>query len=322
MIDLELLDRLSAGPLLIEPGALRLALSAARLAIAEPERKAASGGAPTSKSAGSVAVIPIQGLIMTTGSFISDLMGWSNLEDIAAQVNQVAGDSRIKTVLFDVSSPGGAADGITECAEAIFSLRDSKKTVSMSRYTMASAAYWLGAAAQTVVAAPLSTTGSIGCWLLHIDQSKALEAEGITATLIKAGKYKVEANPFQALTQQALDFLQSQVDTTFNAFAGAVAKYRGTTAAQVKAGYGEGRSLMDNDAKAAGLVDSVLSVATLGARLVAGTRIALGEGLEIHAEDWCALGLGSLVGEEPLPKKAHAWEVDADYLRLLAMGAA
>jgi signal peptide peptidase SppA len=211
---------------------------------------------------------------------------------------------------------------VTECADAIFGLRETKKTVSISRYSMASAAYWLGAAAQTVVAAPLSTTGSIGCWMLHIDQSKAMEAEGITATMIKAGKFKVEANPFQPLTQEARDFLQSQVDTTYGAFVGAVAKYRGVTAGAVRSGYGEGRSLMDNEAKAAGLVDSVLPAATLGARLVAGTRIALGEGLEIQAEDWCALGLGSLVTAEPLPKEAHAWEGDADYLRLLAMGAA
>ncbi len=322
MIDTELLYTVSAGPLLIEPGALRIALSALA-AAANPERLAAAHGAPASKSSGTVAVIPIQGLIMPKATWMSDLMGWSDLETITDQVNQCAQDSRIKTVLFDVNSPGGSSDGVTECADSIYQLRDSKKTVAISRYSMASAAYWLGSAASTIVAAPLSTTGSIGCWMLHVDQSKALEAEGITATIIKAGKYKVEANPFQALTPEAKEFLTSQVDTTYSAFVASVAKFRGTTPGQVRAGYGEGRSLLDQDAKAAGLVDSVLPSSVLGARLAAGTRVALGEDCEIEASDWAALGFASL--QDPFSVEAfgsaeEVWRREADELYLKGLG--
>lgn len=321
MINLELLAQISAGPMLIDPSALRACLAAA--AALPVNAKDCQDEMPRGMMmSGSVAIIPIQGLIMPTGSWISKILGWSNLEDITQAVNQCAGDSRVKTVLFDCNSPGGAADGITECADAIFALRATKKTVAVSRYTMASACYWLGAAAQTVVAAPLSTTGSIGCWTMHLEESKAMEEAGLKATIIRAGKYKIEANPFEPLTEEARNFIQSQVDATYSAFVGAVARYRGTSPGQVRAGYGQGRCLMDADAKAAGLVDAILPASTLGSRLAAGTRIALGEGLEIEAADWCALGLGTLEVPEPQPKEAHCWEVDADYLQLLARGAA
>jgi signal peptide peptidase SppA len=323
---------LFSGPVLAETEALKANLApvlgylqdakfvAEQMRAFEEKRAAAAPAAKTSSS-GSVAVIPIQGLIMPTDNWVSDFMDWSTVEGIVAQINQVRGDARVKTVLFDCNTPGGCTDGILEGAEAVYQLREVKSTVSISRYTMASAGYWFGCAAAKVVAAPLSSTGSIGVWTAHVDLSGALAESGQKVTIIRAGKYKIEANPYEPLSPEAEAHIQAMVDTTYDAFVGAVATYRGVGVKEVRNGYGEGRCLLDKDAKAAGLVDAVLSAQTLGARLVSGTRIALAEGIEIAAEDWASLGFACLA--DPLSVDQYAedraeegWRREADELYL------
>jgi capsid assembly protease len=329
---------LFSGPVLAETEALKANLAPVLGYLEDPrfvakqmrafEEKRAAAPAPAAKtsSSGSVAVIKIQGLIMPSDNWISDFMEWSTVEGIVAQINQVRADARIKTVLFDCNTPGGCTDGILEGADAIYQLREAKNTVSISRYTMASAGYWFGCAAAKVVAAPLSSTGSIGVWTAHVDLSGALADSGQKVTIIRAGKYKIEANPYEPLSPEAQAHIQSMVDTTYDAFVGAVAMYRGVSTKEVRNGYGEGRCLLDKEAKAAGLVDAVLSAQTLGARLTSGTRIALAEGIEIAAEDWASLGFGSFEMDADAvcdvmghmeKKSQEPWlaEADALYLR-------
>jgi ClpP class serine protease len=122
---------------------------------------------------------------------------------------------------------------------------------------MASAAYWLGSAASEVVAAPESDTGSIGVWTAHVDASKMLEEIGWKVTLISAGKYKVEGNPYEPLAAEAREFIQSQVDEYYGMFIKAVARNRGDSQTAVREGYGQGRVLTAREAVKAKLVDRI-----------------------------------------------------------------
>jgi ClpP class serine protease len=92
---------------------------------------------------------------------------------------------------------------------------------------------------------------------VHEDYSKALEAEGISVTLVSAGKYKTEGNPYQALSGEAKDALQSDVDKFYGMFVKAVAQGRGATQESVRNGFGEGRMVMAQDAVKEGMADRV-----------------------------------------------------------------
>jgi ClpP class serine protease len=62
-------------------------------------------------------------------------------------------------------------------------------------------------------------------------------------TLISAGTYKTEGNPFEPLSDEALAVKQALVDAAYGQFVKAVARGRGVTPAAVRGGYGEGRAL-------------------------------------------------------------------------------
>ena len=76
-------------------------------------------------------------------------------------------------------------------------------------------------------------------------------------TILSAGEYKVEGNPFEPLSEEARAFIQGQVDAAYAQFVKDVARGRGVSVADVKNGYGQGRALDAKAAKAAGLVDRI-----------------------------------------------------------------
>lgn len=199
-----------------------------------------------------IAVIPIVGAIANRGMSL----GVGALQ-VAAAVRSAAADRRVDGIVLDIDSPGGTVTGVPEAAAEIFAARQMKPVTAVSNGLMASAAYWIGAAAGEVVASPSSETGSIGVFSLHEDWSKWLEQEGIVITEIAAGKYKTEGAPWKALDEAGETFWRSRVAEVYDWFTGDVARFRGDTQAAVKAGYGEARVLSAKAAVAAGLADRV-----------------------------------------------------------------
>ena len=75
------------------------------------------------------------------------------------------------------------------------------------------------------------------------DYPQAFAAEGVKPTLISAGKYKVEGNPYAPLDEEAQGFMQSREDDYYASFTKVVARGRGVPIAQVRDGMGQGRVL-------------------------------------------------------------------------------
>ena len=99
--------------------------------------------------------------------------------------------------------------------------------------------------------------GSIGVYGVHEDLSKAAERLGVKTTLISAGKYKTEGNPWEPLSDLARSEMQSKVDAHYRQFTDDVAFGRGVSPGAVVKGYGEGRMLLARPALAAGMVDEI-----------------------------------------------------------------
>lgn len=244
-----------------------------RLAAAR-ERQAAR---PRPVSGGAVAVIPLMGVIVPRASMFSQMSGGTSLDRFRSQIRKAAADPDIGSIVLDVDSPGGSVDLVPEAAADIRQARANKRVVAVANTEAASAAYWLASQADELVVTPSGAVGSIGVFAAHEDYSVALEMEGIKTTLVSAGKYKVEGNPFEPLTDEARQAIQDDVDHYYGMFVADVAKGRGTTAGKVRAGFGEGRMVTAQRAVELGMADRVGTLEDTIARAARGGVRAVAE---------------------------------------------
>ena len=206
---------------------------------------------------GSIAVIPIVGTISHRMNMMSEVSGGggTSVQKLTAQFRTAVKDPNVKAIVLDVDSPGGSVDGIAELAAEIFDARKTKPVIAVANTQAASAAYWLASSAKELVVAPSGQVGSIGVFGAHEDLSKHLENDGVHVSLISAGKYKVEGNPYEPLSDEARAAMQAKVDGFYSMFTKAVARGRGVAQAKVKDGFGQGRMEMAADAVAQGMAD-------------------------------------------------------------------
>lgn len=226
---------------------------------------------PRAGAKGNIAVINLFGVISHRISEKQAMSGGggTSVEKTQARLRQAVADPSIKAIVLNIDSPGGSVNGVRELADEIFEARNQKHIVAVANSLAASAAYWVATAADELVVTPSGSVGSIGVYTAHEDYSAALEQEGIKVTLISAGKYKVEANPFAPLSEEAKASLQSDVNEFYDMFVDAVARGRGVASRDVRNGFGEGRVVNSKNAKKEGMVDRVATfdqvLASLGA---------------------------------------------------------
>ena len=227
-----------------------------------PEEIAARMGAravPT-PSQGAVAVLPLYVVLAHRMDTIEESSGGMSTERFGRLFDQAVADPSVGAIVFDVNSPGGTVPGVQELAAKIRAARGTKPIIAVANDLMASAAYWIASQADEIVGIPSSLIGSIGVFAAHEDLSKALALEGITVTLVSAGKYKTEGNPYEPLTETAKAVLQGRVDAAYQQFVSDVAAGRQVPVGRVTGGYGEGRALGAVDAQAAGLIDRIATM--------------------------------------------------------------
>lgn len=168
------LERLiSNGPVACLPPPY-IAATAARITPAQ-ERSVA-------KKDGAVAVIPVRGVIVPREDRYSPFFGEVGAEDTAERVRAAVADNRVKAIVLDIDSPGGNVNGVTEANALIRSLRGKKPIVAHADWTMASAAYWIGCAADEIVASPSAQVGAVGVISMYADVQEMMKLAGVKMT--------------------------------------------------------------------------------------------------------------------------------------------
>lgn len=76
------------------------------------------------------------------------------------------------------------------------------------------------------------------------EYSKAFEKEGITKTVMRAGRYKALGNPYEPLSEDGKAEIQAKLDDLYQLFMGTVARNRGTTAIIADQVMGQGREFL------------------------------------------------------------------------------
>lgn len=234
--------------------------------LAARREAAASGGMPN--NGGAVMVIPIVGTIVPRGEQLTDGSGSISAEAIGRYFRAAIGDPNVRAVVFDIHSPGGSVYGVDELADEILAARGTKPIVAVANALAASAAYRIAASADELVVTRSGEVGSIGVYAMHQDLSRALDTLGVKVTLISAGKYKVEGNPFEPLSEEARAAMQSQIDAYYQSFVAGVAKGRGVGVAAVRENFGQGRTVLATEAVRLGMADRIGTLQDTIARLM------------------------------------------------------
>jgi signal peptide peptidase SppA len=246
-------------PVIVDILARRVA--GAPLAAEEIEaRVAAARRREPAEGAKGVAVIPMTGVLVPKADMFSEVSGGTSIEKLRGQFREAMASPQVSSIVLDVDSPGGMVDGVPEMAAEIRGARGKKPIIAVANHEMASGAYWLASQADEIVVSASSRVGSIGVFTAHEDQSAKHEQGGVKTTLVSAGKFKTEGNPFEPLTDEATAHLQGMVNEYYGMFVGDVAKGRRVPIASVRQGYGEGRVVTGSAALAAGMADREGSV--------------------------------------------------------------
>ena len=206
---------------------------------------------------GPIAVLPFYGVAVQRADALGEALGLLSLARFTQAFRTALADDAVGAILIDVDSPGGSVYGIAELADEIFRARARKPIAAIANSLAASGAYWVASATSEFYVTPGGEVGSIGVVAAHQDVSKALGKAGVETTLISAGKYKTEGNPFKPPGTGARRHIHARVDHYYLMFVGAVAKHRGVTESAVRTGFGQGLLLDAQHAKREGMVDDV-----------------------------------------------------------------
>lgn len=169
-------------------------------------------------------IVPISGVIGKRLSPIEKMIGSVDLDEVNAAIINFENDPEVERIVLDIDSPGGTVTGVEETANLIRSL--SKPTLAYTDTEMASAAYWIGSAADRLVSSPSASVGSIGVFMAVPDFSKAYEDSGVKMVVIKSGKYKAAGVEGLSLTEEQLANFQEEIDGIHAEFKSAVRQKR------------------------------------------------------------------------------------------------
>jgi capsid assembly protease len=203
-----------------------------------------------------VAVIPIHGVIAKRMNMMQQFSGGVSTEIVGRDIKAALDDPDIISILLDIDSPGGTVDGTEALAEMVFQAREVKPIVAFANGMMASAAYWIGSGAQTIITNETGDIGSIGVVQAHYDYSEANEKAGVTQTYIYAGKYKTIGNDSEPLSKEGKAYIQAGVDYIYSLFVESVSRHREVTIAEALK-MAEGRIFIGKQALEVGLVDQI-----------------------------------------------------------------
>lgn len=236
------------------------------------EARKAQGGV----TGGGIAVLPLYGVIVQRAGMMTDYSGGTSTQQFSAMLKDALADDAVSQVLIDIDSPGGSVFGVAELASELLQARTQKPIIAIANATAASAAYWLGVCASELYVTPSGEVGSIGVWMAHEDVSAAMEDAGVKTTLVSAGKYKTEGNPYQPLDEAAKAFMQDRTNEYYRSFTAAVARGRNVPISQARDGMGQGRMLGAAAAMSEKMVDGIADmpqvVAMMKARIMGRPR--------------------------------------------------
>jgi protease-4 len=168
-------------------------------------------------------------------------------------------DHEVKALLLKIESPGGTPGSCQSIFNEIQYLKKKfpKPIIVLTENMCASGAYYIACAADSIIASPACLIGSIGArFTTFFDAKKLLQQCNIEPHTITSGTYKGAMNPFESLTPEQKEMLQSVSNNTYEQFAHDVAIARKLSFAQ-KETWADGKLFTGQQALKLGLIDKL-----------------------------------------------------------------
>jgi capsid assembly protease len=270
---------------------------------------------------GNVGVITINGGL-ADGRFgaFGAWFGVTGYGDIQEALIRAVKNPAVSAIALDIGSGGGEVAGVHDTARLIAMVDQIKPVATYTGSMMASAALWLGASARRVFVAETAITGSLGILMVHKSYEENLKSNGIKATVIRAGEFKTLANPYENLTEAALDSMKAKANYLYDIFLGFVADQRGMSKTAADTQFGQGREFIGNQAVQAGLVDQVGTFADLVTYLSALPEVQRDNKLKVGTSSVAHAQLG--LDNSPQAKGNEMPSLNITQEQLTAMAAA
>jgi protease-4 len=208
------------------------------------------GGKNFGISANRIEVIYVQGVMMT-GSVPAGLEVATS-EDITKSLKDASEDDGVKAIVMRINSPGGSP---AAAEEIVSSMKKVDKPIVVSIGDVAaSAAYYISAPADKIIASPDSMTGSIGVIWEFQNRSKFYEKDGTSFYISKSGEFKDMGGDWRGLSDEEKRFADQTIEEAYGRFVNEVAADRNLSLSKVK-DLADGRIYTGARAKELGLVD-------------------------------------------------------------------
>lgn len=237
--------------------AITSALSAGSFANTKDEDEDEDEGSRLLSIDEGVGVIEVAGGLVNSDSPWLQFFGLTGYPEIRAALIEAAENPDVKEILMDYRTGGGAVSGVDDTAKLIRHINDNIKPVTSFAETAASAGYWLASSAGAIYAGKTSMVGSIGVIATHMEYSEQLKADGVGATVIRAGSEKARANSVEKLDAKGKEQIQQAVDATYIVFVEHVAAMRDKSYEFADKQMADGKEFIGQAALDVGLVDKI-----------------------------------------------------------------
>lgn len=201
---------------------------------------------------------PTIAVVYAEGEIVDGMGGDGSVggDRVAATLRQLRSDEEVKAVVLRINSPGGSAFASEIMHRELELLRKNGVPVVVSMGNLAaSGGYYIASPGTTVMADPLTITGSIGVFGLHFNYGDLAAKLSIGTDGVKTAAYADLLQLHRPATPDELAIVQTSVDEIYEQFLGVVARGRKMERDSVHA-IAQGRVWSGVRARKIGLVDS------------------------------------------------------------------
>lgn len=181
--------------------------------------------------------------------------GYIGSERIARAIRKARRDKSVKAIVFRVNSGGGSMTASDVIYRETRLAAEEKPFVASMGNVAASGGYYIVAPADTILASPITITGSIGVFA-NIPNFQGLMNDklGITTDVVKTNRHSDMLSITSPLDEEEKAILQKYVDEAYEKFLQVVAEGRNKSRDEIDAIAG-GRVWSGEDALEIGLID-------------------------------------------------------------------
>jgi ClpP class serine protease len=199
-----------------------------------------------------VGVIPVRGPLFKRANLMTEHCGATSYESVLRDFYEMLASDQVQSIILDIDSPGGEANGCSELADHIFEARGQKPIAAYIGGTGASAAYWIASACDRVFASDSAIVGSIGV-------QSALRSEKNEGEIRFVSSQSPNKNRDPA-TEEGAREVQAVIDGLAEVFILKVARNRGVGRETVLEEFGQGSVFVGAEAQKRGLIDEITTL--------------------------------------------------------------